>query len=90
MESMSSNAEGALSLSISFASSSRHGSEEELDTDDLFWKFINEPKYHQKEEETKEDSELVDEGEDEKINNEQEDEENEDDESAYNGDDDED
>ena len=54
-ESMSSNAGGSLSLSISFTGSSRHGSEEELDTDDPFWEFINEPKYSQKEEESEED-----------------------------------
>ena len=35
-ESMFSNAEGALSLSISSAGPSQHGSEEELDTDDPF------------------------------------------------------
>ena len=89
-ESMSSDAEGALSLSISSAGSYRHQSEEKLDTDDPFWKFINEPNYPQIEEESEEDSEPVDEGEDEEINNEQEDEENEDDEFAYDGDDDED
>ena len=86
-ESMSSDAEGSLSLSISSAGSSRHGSEDELDTDDPFWKFINEPKYPQKEKESEEDSELVDEGENEEKNNEEEDEKNEDDESAYDGDD---
>jgi len=89
-ESMSSDAEGSLSLSISFAGSSRHGSEEELDTCDPFWEFINELKYLQKEKETEEDSEPDDEGENEEISDEQEDEENEDDESAYDGDDDED
>ena len=35
-ESMSSNAEGTLSLSISSEGSSRHGPKEELDTDDPF------------------------------------------------------
>ena len=89
-ESMSSDAEGPLSLSISFAGSSRHGSEEEVDTDDPFWEFINELKYPQKEKESEEDSEPVDEVEDEEINNEQEDEKNEDDESACDGDGDED
>ena len=84
---MSSDAEGVLSLSISYASSSRHESEEVLDKDDPFWEFINEPKYPQKEEESEEDNESVDEWEDEEINNEQEDRENEDDESAYDGDD---
>ena len=69
-ESMSSDAEGALSLSISFADFSRHGSEEEFDTDDPFWEFINERKYPQKEEESEEDSEPVDGGEDERRNNE--------------------
>ena len=69
-ESMSSNAEGALFLSISSESSSQHESEEELDTDDSFWKFVNEPKYLQKKEKSEEDSEPVDEGEDEERNNE--------------------
>ena len=69
-ESISSDVEGTLSLSISSKSSSQHGSEEELDTDDIFWKFINELKYSQKEEESEEDSEPVDEEEDEEINNE--------------------
>ena len=63
-ESMSSDAGSSFSLSISFTGSSRHGSEEELDTDDLFWEFINELKYPQIEEESEEDSEPVDEGED--------------------------
>ena len=89
-ESMSSDAGGSLSLSISFTCSSRHGSKEELDTEDPFWEFIDEPKYSKKEKETEEDSEPDDEGEDEEISDEQEDEENEDDESAYDGDDDED
>ena len=89
-ESMSSDAGGSLSLSISFKGSSRHGSEEELDRDDPFWEFIDEPKYPQKEKETEEYCELDDEGEDEEISDEQEDEENEDDESSYDGDDDED
>ena len=35
-ESMSSDVGGSLSLSRSFTGSSRHGSEEELDTDDPF------------------------------------------------------
>ena len=35
-ESISSDAEGSLSLSISFTGSSRHGFEEELDRDDSF------------------------------------------------------
>ena len=52
-ESMSPDSEGALSLSISSTGSSRHGSEEELDTDDPFWEFIDEPKHPQKEEELK-------------------------------------
>ena len=52
-ESMSSDAGGSHSLSISFTGSSRHGSEEELDTDDPFWEFIDEPKHPQKEKETK-------------------------------------
>ena len=77
-ERMSSDTEGTLSLSISSAGSSRRWLEEELDTDDLFWEFINEPKYPQIEGENEENSEPVDEGEDEEINNEQEDEENED------------
>ena len=47
-ESMSSDPECALSLSISSEGSSQHGSKEELDTDDPFWQFINEPKYSQK------------------------------------------
>ena len=88
-ESMSSDSEGTLSLSISSAGSSRRGSKEELDTDDLFWVFINERKYPQKEKESKEDSEPVDEREDEERNNEQENEKNEGDKSAYDGDDDE-
>ena len=88
-ESMSSDSESALSLNISSKGSSRQGSKEELDTDDLFWEFINKPKYHQIEKESEEDSEPVDEGEDEEINNEQEDKENEDNKSAYDGDDDE-
>ena len=86
---MSSDVEGALSLSISSAGSSRHRSKEELDTDNPFWEFINKPKYPQIEEESKEDSEPVDKGEDEEINNEEKDEENENDKSAYDGDDDE-
>ena len=89
-ENMSSDAGGLHSLSISFIGSSRHGSEEELDTDDSFWEFIDEPKYPRKEEETEEISEPDDEGEDEEINDGQEDEENEHDESADDGDDDED
>ena len=87
-ESMSSDPEGALSLSISSEGSSRHGSKENLDIDDPFWEFINEPRYPQKEKKSKEDSEPVDKGEDEERNNEQEDEKNED-EYAYDGDDDE-
>ena len=87
-ESMSSDAEGALFLSISSAGSSRHRSEELLDTGDPFWEFINELKYPQIEE-SEEDKEPVDEGVDGEINNEQEDEENEDNESAYDSDDDE-
>ena len=63
-ESLSFDAGGSLYLSISFTGSSRHGLEEELDTDDLFWEFINELMYPKKEEETEEDSEPVDEGED--------------------------
>ena len=74
-ESISSDAGGSLSLSISFTGSSRH-TEEELDRDDPFWEFIDEQKNPQKEED------------DEEISDEQEDEENEDDESAYDGDDD--
>ena len=62
---------------------------EELDTDNPFWEFIDEPKHPQKKEETEENSEPDDEGEDEKISDEKEDEENEHDESAYDGDDDE-
>ena len=89
-ESMSSYSEGALFLSISSACSPRHGSEEELDTNDSFWEFINKLKYPQIEEESEEDSEPVDKGEDKKINNEQEDVENKDKESAYDGDNDED
>ena len=89
-ESMSSDAEGTLSFSIFSACSSRHRSEEELDTDDPFWEFIDEPKHPQKEEEIKEHNEPDDEGEDEEISDEHEDEENEDDESAYDGDDDQD
>ena len=77
-ESMSSDDRGSLSLSISLTGYSRHGSDEELDRDDPFWEFIDEPKNPQKEED------------DEEISDEQEDEENEDDESAYDGDDDED
>ena len=88
-ESIFFDARGSLSLSISFTGSSRHGSEEKLDTDDPFWKFIDEPKQPQKEEETKENSEPDDEGEDEEISDEHEGEENENDESAYDGDDDE-
>ena len=57
-------------LSISSEGSSRHGLEEELDTNDPFWEFINEPKYPQKEEESEEDSKPVDEGKDEERNNE--------------------
>ena len=68
-ESMSSDGGGSLS---------RHRSDKELDRDDPFWEFIDEPKNPQKEED------------DEKISDEQEDEENEDDKSAYDGDDDED
>ena len=49
-ESMSSDAGGSLSLSISLTGSSRHGSDEELDRDDPFWEFIDEPKHPQKEE----------------------------------------
>ena len=79
-ENMPSDAEGAFSLSISSEGSSQHGSKEELDTDDLFWEFINVPKYPQKEEESEEDSESVDEREDEERNNKEEDDENEDDE----------
>ena len=45
---MSSDAEGTPSLSISSEGSSQHGSEEELDTDDPVWEFINEPKYPKK------------------------------------------
>ena len=86
---MSSDAGRSLSLSISFTGSSRHGSDEELDRDDPFWEFIDEPKHPQKEEEIEEYCELDDEKDDEEISNEQEDEENED-ESAYDGDDDED
>ena len=89
-ESMSSDAGGSLSLSISFTGSSRHGSEEELDTDDPFWEFIDEPKHPQKEEETEENSEPDDEEEGEEISDEQEEQKNEDDESAYDGDNDED
>ena len=48
-ESMFSDAGGSLSLSISFIGSSRHGSEEELDRDDPFLEFIDEPKHPQKE-----------------------------------------
>ena len=77
-------------MSISLTGSSRNRLEEELNTDDPFWEFTNKPMYPQKEKESEEDSEPVDEGEDEERNNEQEDEENEDDESAYDGDDDED
>ena len=77
-ESISSDAGGSLSLGISFTGSSRHGSDEELDRDDPFLEFIDEPKNSQKEEN------------DEEISGEQEDEENEDDESSYDGDDDED
>ena len=88
-ESMSSDAEGALSLSISSAGYSWHGSEEKLDTDDPFWEFIDEPKYPQKEEEIEDNCELDDGKDDEKISDKQEDEKNEDDESAYDGDDDE-
>ena len=77
-ESISSDAGGSLSLSISFTGSSWHGLKEELDRDDPFWEFIDEPKNPQKEED------------DEKISDEQEDEENEHDEFAYDGDDDED
>ena len=68
-ESMSSDAGGSLS---------RNGSDEELDRDDPFWEFIDEPKKLQKQED------------DEEISDEQEDQENEEDESAYHGDDDED
>ena len=89
-ESMSSDPEGALSLSISSEGSSRHGSKENLDIDDPFWEFINEPRYPQKEKKSKEDSEPVDKGEDEERNKEEEDVENRDDESTYDGDDDED
>ena len=88
-ESISSDAEDALSLSISSEGSSQHRSKEELDTDDPFWESINRPKYPQKKKESEEDSELVDEGKDEERNNEEEDEENEDDKSAYDGDNDE-
>ena len=87
---MTSDAEGVLYLSISYAGSSRHRSKEEFDTDDPFWEFINKSNYPQIEKESEDDSEPVDEGEDEEINNEQEDEENGDNESAYDGDDDED
>ena len=83
---MSSDAGGSLSLSISFIGSSRYGSDEELDRDDPFWEFIDEPKHLQKEEETEEYCEL----DDDEISDEEEDEENEDDESAYDVDDDED
>ena len=41
-ESMPSDTAGALSLSISSAGSSQHGSKEEFYTDDSFWEFINE------------------------------------------------
>ena len=87
-ESMSSDAESAPSLNISSEGSSQHGLEEELDKDDPFWEFINEPKYPQKERENEEDSEPVDEGEDKERYNEEEDGENKDDEFAYDGDDD--
>ena len=80
-ESISSDAESTLSLSISSEGSSLHGSEEELDTDDPFQKFINELKCPQQEKESKEDSELVDEGGDEERKNE-------DGEFAYDDDDD--
>ena len=89
-ESMSSNAEGAFSLSISSEGFSQHRSEEELDTDDPFWEFINVPKYPQKEEESEKVSEPIDEGEDEEINNEKEDRKNEDNKPTYDSDDDED
>ena len=35
---------------------SRYGSEDELDTDDPFWKFIDEPKYCYEQEESEEES----------------------------------
>ena len=44
-ESISSDAEGVLSLSISSEGSSQYESKEELDTDDLFWTFIIESNY---------------------------------------------
>ena len=70
-ESMSSDVGGSHSLSISFMGSSQHESEEELDTDDPFWEFIDEPKHPQKEEVTEEHSMPDDEGEDEEISDEQ-------------------
>jgi len=85
-ESMSSDVEGALSLSTSSEGSSQYESEKELDTDEPFWEFIREPKYPQKEEESEEDNEPADGGEDEKRNNKEEDEENKDDKSTYDGD----
>jgi len=46
--------------------SPRYGSEEELDSDDSFWEFINKLKYHPKEEESDKESERVNEDEEDK------------------------
>ena len=82
-KSTSSDAEGALSSSMSSGGSSRYGSEEELDTDDPFWEFIDEPKYPLKEVE----SEEVEEAEEKESEQKEEDGENEEDNFDYDGND---
>ena len=66
--------------------SSQYGSEEKLDTNDPFWKFIDESKYPLKEQEIQEDTEGVDEDEEDESEQE-EDQENEEDDFDYDGDD---
>ena len=61
----------------------RYGSEDEPDTDDPFWEFIDEPKYGYEEEESEE--EIV--GKEEESDTEDEHSHNIDDESDYDGDD---
>ena len=82
-KSMSSDAEGALSPSMSSEGSSRYGSEEEFNVDDAFQEFIDEPKYPSKKKESEEECKEVDEGEEEESEQEEEDEENEEDNFDY-------
>ena len=64
----------------------RYGSEDELDTDDLFWDFMDETKYHCEEEESEEESDSNKE-EEEESDTEDEDCHDMDDEDDYDGDD---